>query len=340
MSTKRKKLSYEILGICCIGLLISLIFFSVLLFISTGVIEEYIFNNDIVIDNNKLYQIDLTIFIICLSLSVILFVTIFLVLFNKKLSYIKQLTSGITQIQKENYNYQVPVIGSDELTTLAESINFLIIQEKQIKELENKLKEEKDELIRNLSHDIRTPLTSIISYTEILSNKDNLSPKEINEYFSLILSKAKQIKDLTNILLDYKRELIKFDDVTLLFQQLIFEFKEMLEKNFKVDIDLSMMSSFSASFDVNELRRIFDNLITNIQKYADPNKQVELKLSKQENNFIIIQKNYINNTPKDIEQNHIGINSIKRILQNYNGEVLINKTTEIFEITLVFPIYL
>ena len=333
---KTKKLSYEILVIVLICLALSLLLFALLTYFTNSIIEEYCFNNDIVLDDYEFYRINNMVFSVSLIISVSLFIILFLALFSEKISYIKTITKGIDSLRLNNLNEEILVKGNNELTHLAESINYLVKHEKEIKDKENKLQKEKDDLIRNLSHDIRTPLTSIMSYTELISDKTNLTIEEQKAYISLVSKKSKQIKELTDILLEgNKRQLTHFDDGTLLIKQLLEEMKDSLEETFKLSIELSLPSEFSINIDINEIRRVFDNLTTNIIKYADETNPVEIIISKNETGLVIKQKNKIKTIINNVENNNIGIKSIKRIAQNYNGDIAIDKTDNYFEITII-----
>ena len=205
----------------------------------------------------------------------------------------------------------------------------------KIEDKERALSEEKEQLFRSLSHDIRTPLTSIMAYSEFLLREDGCTPEEYREYLELIRKKGAQIKDLTDVLLEGgKRNLQQFDDGRLLMEQLAAEFEEMLEDEYPVKVDLSGCKPFKGSFDINELRRIFDNLISNIQKYADPSEDVLLKIAIDENDLIIVQSNRLPAISKDVESNRIGLASIKRIAQSYGGSAEVTADSESFEIKI------
>lgn len=335
-NNKSRRLSLEILFLVLISLTISLIIFFVMTYSTRGIVEEYLFNNEIILDDYKYYSVENTIFTCGLIISVIIFISIFLGLFSDKIAYIKTITNGIKELQINNYDNKVELKDNNELTELANSINFLSKQEKEVKEKEEKLSKEKEELIRNLSHDIRTPLTSIISYTELMSNKENLSNKEKNEYFNLILKKSKQIKDLTDVLLDgNKKELSTFEDATLLIKQLVDEFEDSLE-SFNINIDLSRLNKFSWTVDVNELIRIFDNLVSNIKKYASNEDSIDLIIENTNNSLVITQRNIIKENKDEQEHHNIGISSIKKIVQGYQGNVVINENEKTFEIIITF----
>lgn len=333
---KRNRLSFEILGLFAICLAVTVILYFFLAYCGIALVEDYCWSNQITPDENELYRMDMFVFSGSLLFSIAFFVVLFLLLFGDRLSYIKTITGGIDALQRGEYGYKLPIEGNNELTLLAEEINYLSESELRIREKETALREEREELIRTLSHDIRTPLTSILSYTELLSAKDSLSAEEQREYLSLVTKKAAQIKELTDILLDGgKRNVEHFENAKILFEQLVSELWEALESDFELKTDLSGCPAFSGCFDVQDMRRILDNLISNIQKYADPEETVELMIAKNEQGIMIRQKNAIRQAEKPTESFHMGISSIRRIVNHYGGSVSIADGNGRFEIIVI-----
>lgn len=332
---RRRKLSHEVLGIFAICFAIAFALFWFLLHFGVGIVEEYCWQNDIPLDDNQLYRLDNTVFGISLVTSVVFFVVLFLVLFGERLSYIRTIIKGIGTLQSGDFGHKVPIEGNNELTQLAEAINYLSENEREIKDKERRLNQEKEELIRTLSHDIRTPLTSIMSYTELLSAKAVFTAEEQRAYLALVGKKTAQIKELTDILLDGgRRDVERFEDARLLMEQLAEEFEEMLEDDFRVSVDLSECSSFEGRFDVREMRRIFDNLISNVKKYADPSALVELKIFHNEGGIAVKQKNAVRQMTDSSDSYGMGINSIRRIAHNYSGSVGVKHDDATFEIII------
>ena len=337
---KRRKLSYEILGMFAVCFAVAVFLFLFLANFSVAVVESYCWDNDIILDDDQLYHLDSVVLSLSLLVSVVFFIILFLVLFGERLSYISTIINGVDKLRQGELDYRLPVEGNNELTQLAEEINYLSETEQIIKEKERRMKEEKEELVRTLSHDIRTPLTSIMSYTELLAAKEEFSETELKEYFELVNKKTLQIKNITEILLDGgKREVERFDDARLLFSQLAGEFEEVLEADFTLSLDVMSCEPFSGSFDVQELRRIFDNLISNVQKYADTAREVELTIYKNESDLIIRQKNAVKKVESKSEGYQLGLYSIRRIVQNYGGRVEIAQNEEEFEILITLSIF-
>ena len=273
--------------------LFSIILFIILKFITTGLMEEKIFMEDILMTENDWNVMDRRI----------------------------TLLSGF----------------------FSSAVLFLLISVKQsrqtkrmIKEKERIMKEEKEQLIRTLSHDIRTPLTSIISYSEFLMSETELSEEKQKEYLAMILKKSEQMKEMAELLLDGSgRNPERFEDAKLLMEQLAFDLEEALEDEFTVELDVDHCDSFPGTFDVLELRRITDNLISNIEKYADRSQPVIFSIRHQEEELVIHQTNTIRPGEFTGESYQVGLNSIRWIAHKYGGRVEVRNDGHHFEITIV-----
>ena len=246
--------------------------------------------------------------------------------------------AGIDALRSGQEDYVVPLEGSNELTQLAEAVNYLSRTQREVKEQERVLNEEKEQFIRALSHDIRTPLTSIMAYSELLTGANTVDPQEQTRYLELIQHKAGQIKDMTDILLDgSKRNPEYFEDARLLIEQLTAEFEEMLEDGFSIEASLDC-PAFPGTFDVQELRRIFDNLVSNVQKYADPDRPVKISISLEGVQLLIRQENAVRERIAPADGYQIGLRSIQRIAQNYAGQVDVQKDDAAFAITITLSV--
>lgn len=290
-----RKLSRQIMGLLAVTFVIALVIFWTVYLCGTAVIDHICFTRDVVVTPRLAEDISSWLFNVSLLISVAVFVVLLMFLMGERIA-------GAL---------------------------------KQIEDKERALAEEKEQLIRSLSHDIRTPLTSIMSYSEFLLLDGEHSREEYKQYLELVRKKGMQIKELTDVLLDGgKRNLQFFEDGRLLMEQLAFEFEEMLEEEYRISIDISECRKFKGTFDINELRRIFDNIISNIQKYADAEETVKLRIEKNKTDLVITQRNKTLQEPKDVESNKIGLASIKRIAQNYGGKMEIVTEGEFFEIKI------
>ena len=332
---KRRKLTNELLGLVCLCFALSLLLYLFITVFGRALIEEYCFQNDIIMDEFDWYDVDNTLRGAGFAVSAVFFAAMFFALFGERLAYVRKITAGVDTLRNGNYGERVDICGNNELTELAEAVNYLSESEQKLKEKEKRLYAEREELIRTLSHDIRTPLTSIMAYTELLDQKETLTSEEQKEYLSLVAKKAEQIKKLTDILLDGgHREPELFGDARLLFEQLADEFEGELEGGFTPVVSLSLADAFSGHFDVEELRRIFDNLISNVKKYAEPSEPVELTIAKKDEGIVIRQSNGIAKDRQPSESHKMGIYSIRRIAQNYGGTAEVRDENGNFEIII------
>lgn len=331
---KRSRLAYEILGYFAATAAISIFFFGFLSVTADSIVISFCDSNNIEFTETQQWAVDLWIKGISQACAATIFVLLLLFLIGQKLSYLNEITQGIEALQKHRMDYQIPVEGNNELTELAESINFLSRTERELQLKESLMREEREGLIRALSHDIRTPLTAILSYTEYMKSKDNWNSDELNQFFSMTQQKAEQIKELTGRLLDGSRTLEKIEDGKFFMEQLAEEWVYSIEEGFECVVDMSRCGSFAAELDVQEMRRIFDNLASNVMKYADHASPVEMKIFREEDRLCISQSNMICEPSATVESSKIGLQSIEKIAQQYGGAVSSHSEEGRFTVTI------
>lgn len=336
---KRNRLSREILGVTGAAVLIAVLCYGFLRVAGEMVIFTYIESHALIFTDYEIMNMELGLESISFLSAVILFVVLFLFLVGERIAYISEIIKGIEALGRHEWDYQIPLEGNNELTELAKRVNELSKEERVLREKEKQMQEERESLIRGLSHDIRTPLTSILSYSEYVQSKDGLNHEEVMAYAALMEQKAKQMKALTDCLLEGgNRTLERIETGKFLMQQLADEWATELEDGFDCRVDMAECSSFSGEFDVQELRRIFDNLASNIRKYADSEESVHLCISVMDEAVCIRQSNIRKKDVSDVESTGIGIESIRKIATGYGGSVEVKLTEEWFEIEILLRV--
>ncbi len=331
---KRRKLSHEILGLIALSAGLSLLLFLILSGGANAAIEVYCFDNDIPMTEFDWIEVDQWVLTVSLILSVCFFSVLFLLLLADRMAYIRKITAGIDAL-RTGCQINIPLEGNNELTSLAEAIHYMSHVQREMRSKEQMLSQQKDQLIHTLSHDIRTPLTSLLAYADYLTSGQDQTAEEQAQYLEMIQKKALQIRDLTNVLLDGgKRNLEAFADGRLLMEQLAAQWEEELEDRFTVLTELANCPIFSGNFDVQELQRIFDNLSSNVQKYADPSDPVRLSIEMAGKDLVIRQQNSILSAATQPDSLQLGIRSIRRIAQNYGGQVTVHQEQSLFEIII------
>ena len=134
--------------------------------------------------------------------TVILFLVLFLFLLGQKLAYLREIIQGVDALRTHRLEDTIPLREANELTELGGAYQFSFGNERRLRQQEMALQAERERMIRDLSHDIRTPLTAILSYSDYMSRKDGYTDAELREYFSLVRKKAAQMKDMTDRLLE------------------------------------------------------------------------------------------------------------------------------------------
>lgn len=320
--------------------LLALVLFLILSGVAAAVAEAYVFDHDIPMTEFDWMEIDRWILGLSAVISVCAFSILFLSLLSDRIAYIRKITKGIDALRAGQKDLELPAEGNNELTELARAINVMSAAQQQLRQREQALAQEKDQLIRSLSHDIRTPLTSILAYSEYLFSQEEVCAEDRQAYVGLIRRKAEQIRELTAVLLEgSKRNPERFENAQVLMAQIAAEFESELEDRFQMQTDLSGCRPFSGTFDVQELRRIFDNLSSNISKYADPTQPVKLTIHAEDQKLLIHQSNAVLQPEPRSESYRIGLNSIRRIAQNYAGQVTVRQDPEQFAITVTLCEY-
>ena len=335
----KKKLSKEILVLLAVTVVISIFLFAFLENIVSSFCYRYLEQLGKLTNAYFMRTMDIWIQAVCLIAVVIFFVVIFLFLLGQKLMYLQKIISGIEALRMHHMDYVIPVEGNNEFTELAQSINYLSETEQQLMKKEAAMTEEREQFIRSIAHDIRTPLTSILSYSELMDSKEHRTEGEVNAYIELTLRKAQQMKGLMEQLLENNiRNPEYFEHGQFLLQQIVDDWEEILSDGFTVETDWTECANFRGYFDLHEIFRVFDNLLSNIKKYADEQKPITLKLSVKDNRLTILQTNAVKQPSDDVESHHMGIETICHIVSRYGGTVSTQCEEDQFAITIRIPV--
>ncbi|MCI9260002.1 MAG: sensor histidine kinase [Romboutsia sp.] len=230
-----------------------------------------------------------------LSLTIVVLYVYYLI---KKLAYLSYIMEGTERIKCGDIHYKLDIIGDDNFSNLAENINN--IGEGLDKAIYNQLKSErlKSELITNVSHDLKTPLTSIINYIELIKKEENIKPEYIKDYVNVLDSKSKRLKVLIEDLFEASKassgnlELnMEKIDITQLLRQAIGEMEEKLS-NANLDLKLRVPEEKTYIMaDGKKLYRVLENLLSNISKYSLNNTRVYIDIIEEDDKVKLTMKN-------------------------------------------------
>ncbi|MFL8711038.1 histidine kinase dimerization/phospho-acceptor domain-containing protein [Clostridioides sp. GD02377] len=222
----------------------------------------------------------------------------FAIYITKRLSYLSYVIEGTEKIKQGELDYKIKIAGNDNFTSLAENINN--IGEGLDKAIEEQVKSErmKSDLITNVSHDLKTPLTSIINYVDLIKKEESIQPDYINDYINVLESKSKRLKLLIEDLFEASKvssgniELqISKIDLAQLLRQSIGELEEKLSKS-NLDIKLNVPNNKVYIWaDGRRMYRVFENLLSNIAKYSLEGTRVYIDVYDCDKNLKVTMKN-------------------------------------------------
>ena len=216
----------------------------------------------------------------------------------KKLWYLSYIMEGTERIKNGDIHHKLTLIDNDNFTTLAENINN--IRDGLDKAIDNQLKSErmKSELITNVSHDLKTPLTSIINYVELIKKEEDISPEYLKDYVNVLDSKSKRLKILIEDLFEASKassgniELnMERIEITQLLRQSIGEMEEKLsEANLDLKVNVPDEKVYIRA-DGRRLYRVLENLLSNISKYSLSNTRVYIDITQVNDKVRLTMKN-------------------------------------------------
>lgn len=236
---------------------------------------------------------------------------------------------------------------SIEMQHVIDSIHTLVESAVEAMEEERRIEQTKDELITNVSHDIRTPLTSIIGYIGLIHGGRYSTQEELNKYASVAYSKAKQMKVLVDDLFEYikvrqtstKLNILRFDMVQLI-EQLAIDFELQLEAKQMTLSVVPTRPSVMMEGDSEQIVRLMNNLMTNAIKYGAEGQDIRIEITSENRQIIVRVLNNGSDLPEDrlnmifdrfyrmeesrspeIEGTGLGLAISKSIVELHNGEI-------------------
>jgi signal transduction histidine kinase len=235
----------------------------------------------------------------------ILYTIVFLILCNRNLSYFSTIYCSIIEISKMETKQMVPVQYRNELSDLAINMNHIITQSRKAIEEERRAEESKNELITNVSHDLRTPLTSILGYLNLIERDQYKDEVELRYYTNVALKKTEHLNNLVNTLFEYvrtKNPKMHLDIHLLNMNELIRQIQsQFLIQSTPKDLELRFSLPDEPIYleaDGFQLSRVFENILTNAIQYGDNGKFIDFTLLKKEATAVMKIINYGESIPE------------------------------------------
>ena len=259
---------------------------------------------------------------------------------------VQSLSRQVRQVSRGDLGMQITPQTSDEIGQLALDVDAMRLSIIDKLQREEEAWKANSQLITAISHDVRTPLTALLGYLEIVSD-ESLSPDERSAYLEICKNNALRLKGLTDELFgfflvfgkpqpDQKPE--EFDAGMLLEQVLLEHEMDLTQRGFHVETSTDPITG-SLQVDLGHFRRIFDNLFSNVRKYADPSCPVTITCRCDREELTITICNRIRQDANLVESNRIGLQTCHKLVAAMGGEFNQSRTKETFTVEVLLPVY-
>lgn len=273
------------------------------------------------------------------SLSFVLFV-------HRKLRYVKQLKEELDILSSGDLHYAVTIKGEDELGELALGIEQMRRSILAHQETEEQMRSANSQLVTAMSHDLRTPLTSLLAYLELMERGKYDSEEQLHHFTRRSLEKGLQIKSMADKLFEYflvyssewEPSELEQADADQVFQQFWGEYAFSLEnRGFVVRYEFEELKG-TLRVNMELLRRAFDNLYSNLLKYADPSQPIEISYCHKNGQVQLTLLNHISPQRDKRESTNIGLSTCRRVLQYHGGSFETAEQDSVFRVTVILPL--
>jgi len=268
-------------------------------------------------------------------LSVIISISLFSLFMNNViLKRIADLNKATKEVIDGNYDFKLEMKQNDEISELTNNFNQMV-KELQSNEYLNK------EFVRNMSHELKTPLSAINGYAKLINSGD-LSSEEVIEYSKIISSESKRLsllaKDILQISLIESKSIIPQSDKFNISEQVrnVIQLMQLDWESKEIEFDLNLEKIYSTS-NKEITYQIWTNLINNSIKFSENKSKIKISLEKKDNQLIFTISNpgfineedqekvfnlfYTSNAKNGRDSNGVGLALTSKIIEKLNGTI-------------------
>ncbi|BDR72966.1 two-component sensor histidine kinase [Clostridium tetani] len=280
-------------------------------------------------------------------IGIIFILVVVIINLNKKIHNISQ---AIKNIEQGNYNERIRMQNSNKnLNNLIESINGLVDKFQNSMKLNKEYEDERRKMITNISHDLRTPLTSLLGYIEFIKDNKNLSEEEREEYVNIIEEKGNNLRNLMSEFFqlsklegnDIKLNIKKINLSEIIRQSIILFYNDFNNKEIEPVIDLPSEEIYVMA-DKIAVERVLNNLISNAIKYGYEGKNIGINLEYNKKNVqvtvwdqgkgipeeelkLIFERLYTleKSRNKNFQGSGLGLTIVKKLMEMQKGTITV-----------------
>ena len=282
-----------------------------------------------------------------IGVGLFIFLIVLMRLIQRKIRYINSISKELQILEGGNLEYPITVKGKDEIAKLAmgiEQMRLSIIE--NIKKEQEMLQGNKD-LVTSMSHDLRTPLTTLTGYLELLNMDYEKDEEKRKRYLALSLAKSREIKELSDDLFEYfliygeneKKIAVEPISAWMLAEDLIEnQFLSLEAEGYHVlGKNHLMAEDGNCMMNAKYMQRVLNNVLSNLKKYANQEEVIDVSAYKDKGYLVLKVTNGIAKELTQHESTKIGLITCDRIMKLHHGEFRKIETETEFSVEIVIP---
>ncbi|HAM82043.1 sensor histidine kinase [Ornithinibacillus bavariensis] len=285
----------------------------------------------------------------------------FFLLTKRYLTYFNKISNGIHNLAKGNFNHRVQIDSNDEFRDIAQDINLASEILKQAIEKGEFSESSKNQLVVNLAHDLRTPLTSVLGYLDLILNDENLTKDQVKHFLTIAFTKSQRLESLIDELFEITRMnygMLPIEQKHINLRDLLNQLKEELYPVFTKNnliVRMKLTTDLPIIGDGELLARVFENLLINATRYGYDGQFVDINGFIESEEVVVQVVNYGDRIPpedlphifdmlytgdKARTQNKnstgLGLFIAKNIVEQHSGSITVQSsvTQTVFEVRL------
>lgn len=284
--------------------------------------------------------------VVSLLAAMLIFAIIIATFFARIMVRITRLASDVNKVADGDTEYVIRSKGRDELSKLSANVENMRSSIIENLEREKEARSANEELITSMSHDIRTPLTVLLGYFDVmkLHNEDETMGGYIKASENMALRLKKLSDDMFNYFLVFGNradgvEMVRYDAKTLLSQMLDEHILLLCENGFSVELTgTEDLASAEIETDAPKMARIIDNIFSNLYKYSDASEPIKIPVGISDGELTVSFINKIKQSADDVESNRIGLKTCSKIAALLGVRFEYGEDGGYYRSTISFPI--
>lgn len=300
---------------------------------------------DVVLYSGETWQWFACLTTVSLALSFLTFLAVFILGSRDLVGYICQLSDQVQAMEGGDLDQKILVKGDHELSSLARGLDSMRRSFKEQREREKEIFRSNQIMITQMSHDLRSPLTAIQIYTDILRYRRFEGSGQAEDYLNRIDAKIAQIRQISENIFEYS--LVSGEQGILLeppapvedvFLDPLSETAGYLEQ---YGFTLPLVSHWPAGrirVYPPYIKRLMDNVTSNLLKYADPAVPVEMSVRREGEQIMLSFSNAVRHDASHEDSSGIGLSNMRAMMEKMGGELAAEEEGETFRISFRFPV--